>query len=174
MTMLSCWSGGLTRWGWQISRWYNLNRLPAREFRRLFQVLKGVKIKLVQPEDDDSATSEMDTSHASLPLDHSETDPLALNHRDPDLKEGELSEHSSSPDSKDQDDILGHDTYLDRGLASDTGAAPGRTSDFKSEEMDTMAQPSEVESYSDRLMEIQDAWYDRSQSCHRYTDACGL
>ncbi len=68
----------------------------------------------------------------SLPLDRSETDPLALNHRGPEREEGELSERSSCPDAMDQDDILGHDTYLDRGLASDTGVAPGMTSDFQS------------------------------------------
>ncbi len=64
----------------------------------------------------------------------------------------------------DQDDVLGHDTHLDRGLASDTGVAPGRISDFQSQEIDTMAQPSEVESYFDQPMGSQDAWYDRSMT----------
>ncbi len=62
----------------------------------------------------------------------------------------------------DQDDVLGHDTYPDRGLPSDTGVAPERISDLYSEEMDTTAQPSEVESYSDRPMKSQDARYARS------------
>ncbi len=115
-----------------------------------------VKIQLIQPEDDDSTTSEMDISHTSLPLDHSETDPLALNCRNPDL-EGELKDHSSLPDAMDQDDVLGHGNYPDRGLASDTGAAPGRVSDFQSEEMDTTVQPLEVESYSYWPIESQDA-----------------
>ena len=48
----------------------------------------------------------------------------------------------------DQDDVLGHDTYLDGGLVSDTGIASGRVADFQSEDMDTTAQPSEAESYS--------------------------
>ncbi len=60
----------------------------------------------------------------------------------------------------DQDVILGHDTYPDRGLASDTGVAPGRNSDFQSKEMDTTAQVSRVESWSDRPRESRDAWYD--------------
>ncbi len=88
-------------------------------------------------------------------------DPLALNHRNPDREEGKLSEHSSSPDAMDQDDVLGHDAYLDRGLASFC-AAPERISGFQSEKIDTTAQPSEVESYSDRPMGSQDARYDRS------------
>ncbi len=44
-------------------------------------------------------------------------------------------------------------------MASDTGAAPERISGFQSKEMDTTAQPSEVESYSDRPMESQDTRY---------------
>ena len=116
---------------------------------------------MVQPEDD-SDTSEINTSHASLLLNRSEMDPLALNHTNPEQEEGELTEHSSSPDALDQDDVLGHDTYLDWGLASDTGAAPRRISGFQSEEMDTTAQPLEVESYSDQPMGSQDARYDRS------------
>ncbi len=130
--------------------------------RGLFQALQGAKIHLTQSEDDESATSDMEASNSSLPLDRSETDPLALNHGGPEREEGELTEHSSSPDAMDQDNILGHDTYLDRGLASDTGAASGRASDFQSEEMDTATQPSEVESYSDRPRESQDAWYTRN------------
>ena len=131
--------------------------------RELFQVLRGVKIHLVQSEDDDSATSDTDAFHSSLHPEHSKMDPLVPNRRNPvDLEEGEISDHSSSPDAMDQDDILGHGTYLDRGLASDTGAAPGRISDFQSEEMDTTAQPSEVESYSDWPMESQDVRYTRN------------
>ncbi len=136
-----------------------LSNAGVREFVR---VLTGVRIQLVQSEDDDSDTSEMYTFHASLLLDRSETDPLALNQRNPDREDGALTEQSSSPDAMDQDDVLGHDTYLDRDLASDTGAAPGRISGFHSEEMDTTAQPSEVESCSDRPMESQDAQYIRS------------
>ncbi len=139
-----------------------LKQLPNMGVREFVHVLNGVKIQLVQPEDNDSDTGEMDTSHASLPLDRSETDPLALNHGGPDQEEGEISDHSSLSDAMDQDDVLGHDTYLDGGVASDTGAAPGRISGFQSKEMDTMAQPLEVESYSDQPMERQDVWYVRS------------
>ncbi len=54
-----------------------------------------------------------------------------------------------------QDDVLGHDTYLDGGLVSDTGIASGRVADSQSEDMDTTAQPSGAESYSSRPMESQ-------------------
>ncbi len=59
----------------------------------------------------------------------------------------------------DQTDTLDHGTYSAGGIASDTGAAPGRISD---EDMDTTAQPSEVESYPDRPMDSQDARCARS------------
>ncbi len=61
----------------------------------------------------------------------------------------------------DQDDVLGRDTYLDRGSASDTGIAPERINDFQYEEMDTTAQPSGAESYSDQPMQSQDELYPR-------------
>ncbi len=150
------------RGGLENVPYLQLKQLPNTGVREFVRALKRVKIQLVQPEDDDSDTSEMDTSHASLPLDHSEADPLALNHGDPEREEGELSERSSSPDAMDQDDVLGNDDYLDRGVASDTGAAPERINGFQSEEMDTTAQLSEVESYSDRPMGSQDMWYIRS------------
>ncbi len=85
----------------------------------------------------------MDVSNSSLPLECSETDPLGLNSRDPDdLEEGEITDHSSLPEAMDQNDMLGHGIYPDGGLASDTGATSGGTSDLQSEDMDTMAQPS--------------------------------
>ncbi len=83
-----------------------LKQLPNMGVQEFVRALQGVKIQLVKPEDDDSDMSEMDTSHASLPLDRSEADPLALNHRDPEREEGELSECSSSPDTMDQDGVL--------------------------------------------------------------------
>ncbi len=56
----------------------------------------------------------MDASHASLLLEHPETDHLGRNRRDlADLEEGEISDYSSIPDAMDQDDILGHGTYPD-------------------------------------------------------------
>ncbi len=123
----------------------------------MVRALRGVEIQLVTSEGDDSATSEMDTSHTSLALDRFEADPLSLNQGGPELEEGELTEQSSSPDAMDQDDVLGRDTYLDGGLASDTGAAPGRINDFQFEDMDTTAQPSGAESCSDGPRESQDA-----------------
>ncbi len=76
--------------------------------------------------------------------------------------QGCLSEQSSSLDTMDQDDVLGHDTYLDGGSASDAGVAPERTNVFQSEDMDTTAQPLGAESCSDQPMESQDARYTRS------------
>ncbi len=104
----------------------------------------------------------MEVSGSSLPPDHSEADSLALNHGGPEREEGELSEHSSSPDTLDQDDILGCDTYLNGGLVSDTSNAPGRIDDFQSKEMDTTAQPSGAVSCSDWPRESQDVRYARS------------
>ncbi len=50
-------------------------QLPNAGLRELVCVFKGVKIQLVQPEDDYSVMSEMDTSHASLRLGCSKMDP---------------------------------------------------------------------------------------------------
>ncbi len=61
----------------------------------------------------------------------------------------------------DQDDVLGRDMYLDGGLTSDPGMASGRMTDFQSEDMDTTAQPSGAESYSEWPMESQDARHSR-------------
>ncbi len=68
-----------------------------------------------------------------------------------------MSNQSFSPEAIDPDDVLGHETYLDGGLASVTGITSGRIVDFQSEDMDTTAQPSEAESYSGQPMESQDA-----------------
>ncbi len=128
--------------------------------RELIQALQGVNIHLLQTEDDDSATSDMDASHSSLPQGYSETNPLGLDLKNPtDLEEEEISDHSSIPEATDQTDTLGHGSYPDGGITSDNGAAPGRISNFQSEDMDTTAQPSEVESYSEGPMDGQDAWY---------------
>ncbi len=69
-----------------------LKQLDNAGVQGVICTLRGVKIQLVTPEDDDSDTSEMDTSHASLPLDHFETDPLNLNQEGPEREEGELTE----------------------------------------------------------------------------------
>ncbi len=92
-----------------------LKQLTNAGVQGVVHALRGVKIQLVSPEHNDSDTSEMDTSHASLPLERSEADPLALNYGSPEREEGEISEQSSSPDAMDQDDVLGHDTYVDGG-----------------------------------------------------------
>ncbi len=124
--------------------------------RGLIQALQEAVIHLVQSEDDDSATSEMEATDSSLPQDRSELDPLNLTQDGPEREEGEVIDDSSSPEDMDQDDVLGRDTYLDEGLASNTGAASRRVNDFQDEEMDITAQPVEAESYSGRPMGIQD------------------
>ncbi len=102
--------------------------------------------------------SDMDTSNPSLPPGYSGANPSGLDLKGPtDLEEGEILDHSSLPEPMDQADTLGHGNYSAGGIAADTGAAPGRISDFQSEDMHTTAQPSEVESYSDRPMTSQDA-----------------
>ena len=123
----------------------------------LIQALLGTVIYLVQSEDNESDTSEMDALDSSLPQDRSELDLLNLAQGGPEREEGECSNQSSSPEAMDQDNVLGRDTYLDGGLASDPGMASGRMTDFQSEDMDTTAQPLGAESYSERPMESQDA-----------------
>ncbi len=114
-------------------------------------MLKGTVIHLIQSEDDKSTTSDMDASDSTLPQDHFEADPLNLTQEGPEWEEGELSEQSSSPDTMDQHDVLGRDTYLNGGLASNTGVASGRITDFQSEDMDTTAQPSGAERWKARM-----------------------
>ncbi len=129
--------------------------------RVLIQALQGTVIHLVQSEDDGPATSDMEASDSSLPQDRSELDPLNLTQDGPEREEGELTPHSSSPEAMDQDDVLGRGTYPDGGLASDTGVAPRRLTDFQSEDMDTTAQPSGAKSYSERPVESQDMRHSR-------------
>ncbi len=114
-------------------------------------------------EDSESNTSDMDASHLCLPLGYSGTDLSGLHLKGrTDLEEGDISYHSSLPEPMDQANTLGHEKYSAGGVASDNGAAFGRISDFQSEDLDTTAQPSEVESYSDRAMTSQDALYTHS------------
>ncbi len=93
----------------------------------LIQALQGTVIHLVQSEDDESDTREMEAMDSSLPQDQSEFDPLRLTQGGPEREEGEWTGHPSSPEAMDQDEILGHDTYLDWGSASDAGMASRRT-----------------------------------------------
>ncbi len=60
--------------------------------RVLIQALQGTMIHLIQSEDDESDTSDMDASDSSLPQDHYEADPLNLTREGPEREEGELSE----------------------------------------------------------------------------------
>ncbi len=106
-------------------------------------------------------TSEMEATDSSLPQDRSGLDLLNLTQGGPERDEGECSSYSSSPEAMDQDKVLGHDTYLDGGSASDTGMASRRLADSQSKDMDITAQPSEPESYSGWPMESQDAWHNR-------------
>ncbi len=90
----------------------------------------------------------MEATDSSLHQDRSELNPLDLTQDDPEWEKGELIDDSSSPEDMDPDAVLEHDTYLDGGPASNTGATSGTVNDFQDEEMDTTAQPSEAESYS--------------------------
>ncbi len=101
----------------------------------------------------------MEAADSSLPQDRSEFDPLNLTQGGPELEEGEWSGHSSTPEAMDQDEVLGHDTYLDGGSGSDAGMASSRKADSQSEDMDVTVQHSEPEGYPGRPMESQDARY---------------
>ncbi len=149
--------GYINKVGWTDLPLVQPKQVTCPGVRVLIQALQGTVIHLVQSEDDESDTSDMEASDSSLPQDRSEIDPLNLTQGGPEREEGECSSHSSSPQAMDQDDVLGHDTYLDGGLVSDTGMASGRAADSQSKDMDTTAQPSGAESYSERPMESQDA-----------------
>ncbi len=111
--------------------------------RGLIQALQGTKIHLVRPEESDSDTSAMDTSHHSLPQGYFPANPLGLGLGDPsDLEQGEILGHSPLPEPMDQAEMLGRGAYSAGGVVSDTRATPGRLSDFQSKDMDTTAQPS--------------------------------
>ncbi len=68
----------------------------------------------------------METTDSSQPQDRSELDPLLLTQGGSEREEGEWSGHSSSPEAMDQDEVQGHDTYLDGGSTSDAGLAFGQ------------------------------------------------
>ncbi len=59
--------------------------------RVLIQALQGTVIHLIQLEDDESDTSDMDASDSSLLQDHSEQDTLNLAQGGPEREEGECS-----------------------------------------------------------------------------------
>ncbi len=143
--------------GWEDLPLLQPKQVECPGVRVLIQALKGTVIHLVQSEDDESDTRDMEASDSSLPQDRSELNPLNLTQGGPEREEGECSSHSSSPKAMDKDDVLGHDTYLDGGSASDTGMASRRVADSQSEDMDITAQRSEPETYFGRPMESQDA-----------------
>ncbi len=149
--------GYLARVEWTDLLFLQPKQVECSGVRVLIRALQGTVIHLVQSENDESDTSEMEATDSSLPQDRSELDPLNLTQGGPEREEEECTPHSSSPEVMDQDDVLGHDTYLDGGSASDTGVASRRVADSQSEDMDITAQPSEPESYSGRPMETQDA-----------------
>ncbi len=128
--------------GWTDLPLVQPKQVPCSGVRVLIQALQGTVIHLVQSEDDESDTNDMEASDSSLPQDRSELDPLNLTQGGPEQEEGGCSNQSSSPEAMDQDGVLGRDTYLDGGLVSDPGMASGKMTDFQSEDMDTTAQPS--------------------------------
>ena len=125
--------GWISKVGWTDLPLVQPKQVECSGVRVLIQALQGTVIHLVQSEDYESATSDMDASDSSLLQDRSELDPLNLTQDGPEREEGELSNQSSSPEAMDQDEVLGCDTYLDGGLASDTGIASGMIADFHSE-----------------------------------------
>ncbi len=153
--------GYVDRVGWTDLPLIQPKQVECSGVRGLIQALQGTVIHLVQSEDDESETSDMEASDSSLPQDRSELDPLNLTRGGPEREEGECSSHSSSLEAMDQDDVLGHDTSLDGGSASDTGMPSRKVADSQSEDMAIIAQPSEPESYSGRPMESQDARHNR-------------
>ncbi len=145
--------GWIERVGWTELPLVQPKQVVCSGVRVLIQALQGAVIHLIQSEDNESATSEMEATDSSLHQDRSELDLRDLTQNDPDWEEGELiGDSSSSPEDMDQDEILGRDTYLDGRPASNTGATSGRVDDFQSEDMDTTAHPSDAESYSGRPM----------------------
>ena len=153
--------GWISKVGWTDLPLVQPKQVECLGVRVLLQALQGTVIHLVQSEDDKSDTSDIDSSDSSLLPDCSEPDPLNLTQDAPERDGGELSNQSSYNKAMDQEDVLGRDTYLYGDLASDTGLAPGRLTDFQSEDMDTTAQPWGAESYSERPMESQDARHSR-------------
>ncbi len=74
-------------------RWTDLPSVQPKQVectgvRVLIQALKGTVIHLVQSEDDESATSDIDASDSYLIQDHSELDPLNLTQNGPEREEG--------------------------------------------------------------------------------------
>ncbi len=100
--------------------------------RALVQAIKGAQVRLVHSEDFDSDTSDMDTSHDSLPRGCYSSDPLNLEAADPShLEDGEIIDHSHPSEPIDQSDTLGHGVQLTGDVASNASAALGRMSDFQ-------------------------------------------
>ena len=154
--------GYIAKVGWEELPSLQPKQVECSGVRVLIQALKGTVIHLVQSEDNESDTRDMEATDSSLPQDRSEFDALNLTQGGPEGEEGECSSHSSSPEAMDQGKVLGHDTYLDGGSASDTGIAFRWKADSQSEDMDITAQHSEPESYSGRPMESQDARHNRA------------
>ncbi len=132
--------------------------------RELVWVLKVTQIHLVPGEDHESNTSIMGTSHDSLPRGFQSDDPLGLNTGDhSDLEGGgEIIDHSHPSEPMDKSDKLGHGVQPTRGAVSDASMPTGGVSDLPSEDMDTTAQPSELESHSSFPSTSQDARSHRS------------
>ncbi len=153
--------GYVARVGWEMLPLLQSKQVECSGVRVLIQALKGTVIHLIQSEDNESDTSDMEATDSSQPQDQSEFNPLNLTEGGPEREGGECSNQSSSPKAMDQDEVLGHDTYLDGGSASNTGMVSRQKADSQSEDMDTTAQHSEPEGYSGRPMESQDARHHR-------------
>ncbi len=146
--------------------WVNIPLLQPQQvdppgMQCLVRALQGTVIRLVEPEDDGSATSIAETIDARLPPNRSVQDPLGLNQGDSGLEEGECK--PSPHEVMDQDDVLEHNARLDERSASEAGMAYGQTTNSQSEAMDVAGAGSEFEGFSDRPMDAQDARHDRDR-----------
>ncbi len=98
--------GLVSKVGWEDLLLVQPKQVECSGVRVLIQVLQGTVIHLIQSEDDESDTIDMDASDSSLLQDRSEQDPLNLAQGGLEREEGQCSSHSSSPEAMDQDDVL--------------------------------------------------------------------
>ena len=142
--------GYIERVGWEDLPLLQPKQVDCAGVLCLIRALQGTVIRLVQSEDNDSDTSNAETTDSSQPRDRSEQDPLGPAQEDTELEEGEC--QASSPEAMDQDEVLGHNAYLDEGSASDSGIAFGQRNDSQSEAMDATGIYSDSEGFSGQPM----------------------
>ncbi len=93
--------GYIAQVGWADLPLLQPKQVECPGVRVLIQVLQGTVIHLIQSEDNESDTSDMEAMDSSQPQDRSEFDPLNLTQGGLEREEGECSSHSSSPKAMD-------------------------------------------------------------------------